>query len=103
MFIIRLIYKREETNRVTNDTETSPMIPDNFKNNTLAISTDNTIDTVDPKYNLILNDIKSSTNSNIKREITTKHSSKDSPNVSLFMHYSIYLQCHYYYTIHILE
>lgn len=78
--MIRLVCRREETNRITNDIETSPMIPDNFKN-TLTTSTDNT---VNPKSNLIFNDMKISTDSNIKREITIKHSSKSSTNVSHF-------------------
>lgn len=83
LFIIRLVCRREETNRTTNDIETSPMIPDNFKN-TLTTSTVNTVNTVNPKCNLIFNDMKISTDSNIKHEITTKHSSKSSTNVSQF-------------------
>lgn len=72
----KLVCKREETNRVINDIETSPMIPDNFKN-TLTTST---ADTVNPKSNLVFNDMKISTDSNVKREITTKQSSKGSTN-----------------------
>ncbi|XP_050459296.1 uncharacterized protein LOC126855558 isoform X2 [Cataglyphis hispanica] len=72
----KLVCRREETNRITNDIETSPMIPDNFKN-TLTTST---VNTVNPKSNLIFNDMKISTDSNIKHEITTKHSSKSSTN-----------------------
>lgn len=82
LFITRLMCRREETNRVTNDMETSPIIPDSFKNN-LTTSTTNT---VNPKSNLIFNDMKVSTDSNIKHEITTKHSSKSSTNVSHFYH-----------------
>lgn len=80
MFIIRLVCRGEEINRVTNDVETSPIIPDNFKN-TLTTSAANT---VNPKSNLVFNDVKISTDSNVKHEITTKHSSKDSTNVSHF-------------------
>ncbi|KAL6428426.1 hypothetical protein ACFW04_008598 [Cataglyphis niger] len=72
----KLVCRREETNRITNDIETSSMIPDNFKN-TLTTST---VNTVNPKSNLIFNDMKISTDSNIKHEITTKHSSKSSTN-----------------------
>ncbi|KAM0734194.1 hypothetical protein ACS0PU_011665 [Formica fusca] len=72
----KLVCRREETNRITNDIETSPMISDNFKN-TLTTSTANT---VNPKSNLVFNDMKISTDSNIKHEITTKHSSKSSTN-----------------------
>lgn len=70
----------EETNRVTSDVETSPIIPDSFKN-TLTTSAANT---VNPKSNLIFNDMKISTDLNVKREITTKQSSKGSTNVSHF-------------------
>lgn len=72
----KLVCRGEEINRVTNDVETSPIIPDNFKN-TLTTSAANT---VNPKSNLVFNDVKISTDSNVKHEITTKHSSKDSTN-----------------------
>lgn len=87
LFITRLICKREETNRVTNDVETSSIIPDSFKN-TLTTSTTNM---VNPKSNLIFNDVKVSIDSNIKYEITTKHSSKNSTNVSHFYHIKFFL------------
>lgn len=82
MFITRLMCRREETNRVTNDMETSSIIPDSFKSN-LTTSTTNTVNS---KSNLIFNDMKVSTDLNIKHEIPTKHSSKSSTNVSHFYH-----------------
>ena len=72
----KLVCRGEETNRVTSDVETSPIIPDSFKN-TLTTSAANT---VNPKSNLIFNDMKISTDLNVKREITTKQSSKGSTN-----------------------
>ncbi|XP_012224788.1 uncharacterized protein PRAS40 [Linepithema humile] len=72
----KLVCRGEETNRVTSNIETPPTTPDSFKN-TLTTSAANP---VNPKSNVVSDDTKVSTGSNIKHETTAKHSSKDSTN-----------------------
>ena len=72
--------KGEETNRVTNNIETPPTTPDSFKN-TLTTSAANPIN---PKSNVVSDDTKVCTGSNVKHETTTKHSSKGPTNVRYF-------------------
>jgi len=85
----------EETNRVTNNIETPPTTPDSFKN-TLTTSA---ATPVKPNSNLVSDDTKVSTGSNVKHE-TTKHSSKGPTNVchsSCFKFSSIISYYHSYY------
>lgn len=78
LFWTRLVIKREETNRVTNNIEIPPTTPDNLKN-TLTTSAANT---VSPKSNIALNNEKVLTSPDIKNEkAAAKHSSNLS-NVS---------------------
>lgn len=66
----KLVCRGEETNRVTNNIETPPTTPDSFKN-TLITSSANT---VDPKSNVTLDDIKVFIGSNVKNEAVIKNS-----------------------------
>lgn len=77
LFVIRLVCRGEETNRVTNNIETPPTTPDSFKN-TLTTSA---VNPVNPKSNVVSDDTKVSTGSNVKHETTIKHSSKNATNV----------------------
>lgn len=79
-FIIRLVCRGEETNRVTNNIETPPTTPDGFKS-TLITSAANT---VNPKSNILFNDTKVSSDPNVKHDTITEHYSKSTINVSHF-------------------
>lgn len=69
----------EETNRITNNIETPPTTPDNFKS-TLTTSAANKMDV---KSHVAVEDAEFFTDSNIKQEAATRYSSGSS-NVSLF-------------------
>jgi len=73
------VCRGEEANRVTNNIETPPTTPDSFKN-TLTTSA---ATPVNPNSNVMSDDTKDSTGTNVKHEIT-KHSSKGPTNVRHF-------------------
>ncbi|KAH0946757.1 hypothetical protein HN011_006789 [Eciton burchellii] len=67
----KLVYRGEETSRVTNNIETPPTTPENFKS---ALTT-SVINTTNLRSNIMLNDTKIFTDSCLKHEIV-RHSSK---------------------------
>lgn len=94
MFLIRLVCRGEETNRVTNNIETPPTTPDSFKN-TLITSSANT---VDPKSNVTLDDIKVFIGSNVKNEAVIKNS----PNSTNVIRFSLILRFLMHSFVHVL-